>query len=303
MITAIDLFAGAGGFTCGALAAGVDVILAANHWQAAVDVHALNHPGVEHTCQDLRQMDFERLPDFDLLLASPACQGHSDAGRGSRSSGAASKHEADRNTALAVIECADKKRPAKILVENVERFQRWALFDWWCDGLRILGYHVEHAVVDAADLGIPQNRRRVLITASLAEPIVLPRPRRAHRPASSFLLDLDEGWAPVSSKPAGVQRRVARGRENHGRRFLTQHVTNHPGRSLDRPIGTVTTASMHWHLVDGQQIRPLSVAELAAAQDLPASYALPVQVALATRLVGNAIPPGMAEWAVRHVAA
>lgn len=301
MTTAIDLFAGAGGFTVGAERAGLDVILAANHWQAAVDVHSANHPGTQHRCQDLRQMDFEALPDFDVLLASPACQGHSYAGR-TPSANADVKHEADRNTALAVIECADKKRPRRILVENVAQFARWELFDWWCDGLRILGYDVTQTIVDAADLGVPQNRKRIIVAASLDGPVEFLPADLAHRPVTDVLLDIDKGWAPVSGKPVGVQARVARGRERLGGRFLTQHVTNHPGRDLARPIGTVTTASQHWHLVDGPMIRPLSIAELAAAQGLPAGYELPSQVTLATRLVGNAIPPAMAEWAVRSAA-
>lgn len=297
---AIDLFAGAGGFTQGAVNAGLDVVLAANHWPDAVAFHEANHPGTEHACQDVRQMDFSALPDFDVLLASPACQGHSEAGRGSSTARAEAKHEADRNTALAVIECADRKRPGTVIVENVARFTRWRLFDWWCDGLRLLGYHVTHAVVDAADLGVPQNRRRVIITASLEAPVDLPKPSISHAPVSSILGGVDEGWARVSSKPVGVRERVARGRENHGSRFLTQHVTRHPGRSLDRPIGTVTCASMHWHLVDGAQMRPLTTRELARAQCLPDSWELPVATSTATRLIGNAIPPVLAQWAIGH---
>ena len=54
MTRAIDLFAGAGGFTLGATRAGVDVVWAANHWKDAVAVHANNHPTIAHECQDLR---------------------------------------------------------------------------------------------------------------------------------------------------------------------------------------------------------------------------------------------------------
>ena len=67
---AVDLFAGAGGFSTGAELAGARVVWAANHWPAAVECHSANHPHVEHVCQDLRQADFSTLPAFDLLLAS-----------------------------------------------------------------------------------------------------------------------------------------------------------------------------------------------------------------------------------------
>lgn len=76
---AVDLFAGAGGFSTGARMAGARVLWAANHWPLAVQWHAANHPETEHACQDLQQADFREAPAHDLLLASPACQGHSPA--------------------------------------------------------------------------------------------------------------------------------------------------------------------------------------------------------------------------------
>ena len=102
---AIDLFAGAGGFTTGATAAGVRVVYAANHWRAAVDAHAANHPDVTHACQDLHQADWHKLPRHDLLLASPSCQGHSRA-RGKDKP----RHDAARSTAWAVVSCAEVHR-------------------------------------------------------------------------------------------------------------------------------------------------------------------------------------------------
>ena len=73
MIDTIDLFAGAGGFSEGARDAGCRVVWAANHWQAAVETHAANHPHTDHACQDLHQADWTAVPRHDLLLASPAC--------------------------------------------------------------------------------------------------------------------------------------------------------------------------------------------------------------------------------------
>lgn len=59
---AIDLFAGAGGFSTGAAMAGCRVVWAANHWPAAVQVHANNHPEALHVCQDLQQADWTQVP-------------------------------------------------------------------------------------------------------------------------------------------------------------------------------------------------------------------------------------------------
>ena len=51
MTTAIDLFAGLGGWSTGARAAGVQVLWAANHWPVAIEWHGANHPDTQHVRQ------------------------------------------------------------------------------------------------------------------------------------------------------------------------------------------------------------------------------------------------------------
>jgi hypothetical protein len=60
LMRAIDLFAGAGRLQHGRAMAGCKVVWAANHWPAAVQVHANNHPDTLHVCQDLQQADWTR---------------------------------------------------------------------------------------------------------------------------------------------------------------------------------------------------------------------------------------------------
>lgn len=120
---AIDLFSGAGGFTTGATMAGCNVVWAANHWPDAVATHASNHPTTLHSCQDLQQADWTQVPTHDLLLASPACQGHSRARAKDRA-----HHDAQRSTAWAVVSAAECHRPTVVLVENVPEFSAWALY-------------------------------------------------------------------------------------------------------------------------------------------------------------------------------
>ena len=157
-LTAIDLFAGAGGFTTGATQAGARVLWAANHWQAAVNAHAQNHPATVHACQDLHQTDWSTVPAHDLLLASPACQGHSRA-RGKEQP----RHDAARSTAWAVVSCLEAHRPAFGLVENVPELRKWVLYPAWRMALGALGYSIAEHVVDAADFGTPQNRERLFL--------------------------------------------------------------------------------------------------------------------------------------------
>jgi DNA (cytosine-5)-methyltransferase 1 len=298
-VKAIDLFAGWGGFTCGAELAGVDVVWAANHWPLAVRVHALNHPRTAHACQDLHQADWSALPRFDLLLASPACQGHSTASQPRRRG----YHDSMRSTAFAVTACADVTRPKAIIVENVPSFQRWALYTNWLDGLRVLGYHVTERVMTATDSGVPQLRKRLVVTATLK-----PRPLRlerasSQRPAFGPCIDLKaNGWRDVSKAPADTRARLETGLRRHGPRLLVQQTTGHRGLPLSEPIRTITTQD-HWLYVDGDRYRSLTMREYARGQGFPESYTWPDGLSRTDVLtgIGNAIPPPMARDAIRAV--
>lgn len=299
-MNAVDLFAGAGGFTLGAERAGIKVLACGNHWRTALDIHQQNHPNVNHICANLLELDMGRLPAHDLLLASPACQGFSEASQPTRRP----KHEADRNTAWAVIACAEAHRPATILVENVPRFAEWTLFALWRACLERLGYIVRVHIFDAADFGVPQTRRRLIVSARRGHALDLVAPQTPHR-AFATCIDWESpgegrGWEPIAKKPAGVRRRYAAARARHlGQRFLLHYDSYHRGRSLARPIGTITTKDQ-WALVDGPWVRMLTRRELMRAQSFPVTYALPTSKALAVRLLGNAIPPRLAESLCRQ---
>lgn len=297
-LTAVDLFAGLGGNTEGAAQAGVRVLRAANHWPEAVRVHQLNHPEAEHDVQDLQQCDFHKWPDFDVMMASPACQGFSVA-RGTD----APRHDVCRSTAWAVIACAEAKKPKALMVENVVEFTRWKLFPAWRACLETLGYVLHVNTLDAADFGVPQNRVRAFITGVRrdvsAEPVVVRSPALPHAPAAN-IIDWEGGsWSPVNRpgrSPATLER-VANGRSRLGERFLAPFYgsgSGKTGRSLDRPLGTVTTKD-RWMLVDGDRCRMLIPAESRRAMGFGDHYALPASNKVALHLLGNAVVPAVAK--------
>lgn len=289
---AIDLFAGAGGFSTGAVMAGCTVAWAANHWPAAVDVHADNHPGTEHACQDLHQADWTQVPAHDLLLASPCCQGHSKARGKDRP-----HHDAQRSTAWAVVSAAECHRPEAIVVENVPEFTDWALYPAWCQALAALGYTMSPHVIDAADHGVPQHRRRVFIVGTKsANPIRLHMPKR-ERVAAASIIDFDAPrWSQINKpgRSAATLARIEAGRAAHGERFLTAYYGNEKGgRCLSRPVGTITTRD-RWAVVDGDRMRMLSVEECRLAMGFPSTYRLPARSKDAMMMLGNAVCPPVA---------
>jgi DNA (cytosine-5)-methyltransferase 1 len=293
-MNAIDLFAGAGGFSTGARMAGCNVVWAANHWPLAVEWHAANHPQAAHVCQDLHQADWTRVPAHDLLLASPCCQGHSRA-RG-RANGNP-QHDASRSTAWAVVSAAEFHRPAFAVVENVPEFLQWALYPAWQAAMQALGYTLAPHVVDAADHGVPQHRKRLFIVAARAKhPLMLRLPQRTHTAAAN-IVDLSAGrWSRIDrpGRSPATLARVANGRVAHGDTFLTAYYGNERGgRSLHRPIGTITTRD-RWAIVRGDEMRMLSATECRAAMGFPIDYQLPAAHREAVHLLGNAVCPPVA---------
>ena len=290
----IDLFAGAGGFSEGAKAAGAEVVWAANHWPLAVQYHSANHPDAIHVCQDLHQANWGLVPGHDICLASPACQGHSPARGRERP-----HHDALRSTAWAVVSCLEYHRSSYCIVENVPEFLKWSLYPSWADAIGRLGYSLAPHIIDAADHGVPQHRTRMFLVLTRSKhPIKLTLPRRAHKPIGSVIEWDAHRWNPIN-KPGRSERTLARieaGRREFGDRFVAPYYSNGSGlkgRSIERPIGTITTVD-RWALIDEDRMRMLQPSELRAAMGFRKDYVLPETRREAIHLLGNAVCPRVA---------
>ena len=299
-VKAVDLFAGMGGNTEGARMAGIHTVWAANHWRQAVEVHEMNHPETRHECQDLHQANWADVPAHDLLLASPSCQGHSRA-RGTDKP----RHDAARSTAWAVVSCAEVHRPEFVLVENVPEMATWTLWPAWCKAMTALGYTLSPHVLDAADFGVPQNRVRLYVICTRTEaPLVLDQ-RTGSQPAIEPHIDWAAGkWRVIDGTLADKTRqRIAHGRKAFGDRFTFSYYGNTTtARSLDRPIGTLTTKD-RWAVVDGDRMRMLSADECRRAMGFRESYRLPKSTTLAKHMLGNAVAPPVIAAIITRIAA
>lgn len=290
-MNAIDLFSGAGGFSTGAVMAGVQVVWAANHWPAAVQVHANNHPDTAHVCQDLQQADWTLVPPHDLLLASPACQGHSRARGKDRP-----HHDAQRSTAWAVVSALECHKTESAVIENVREFTQWTLYPAWFAAMHALGYSLAPMVIDAADHGVPQHRQRLFIVATRSKhPIELHLPQREHAGIGQAIDWAAGKWSPINKpgRSAATLDRVRNGRARFGHRFVAPYFgsgSGLTGRCISRPIGTITTRD-RWALVDGDHMRMLSATEAKRAMGFPDTYQLPERHKDAMHMLGNAVVP------------
>ena len=315
--SAIDLFAGAGGFSTGANQAGVPVWGAANHWQEAVDCHAANHPETIHVRQDLQEADWTQVPKARILLASPACQGFSQNGQPARKGtggnvrpsahAAQEKSQRDRNTSMAVLSAADTIRPEFIAIENVPDMMRWEAFEAYHGMLRAYGYETHTQVIRATNYGGAQERDRMVITARLGHAAPILEPSYGPRAVTiAECLEPDEArvhrWKPVDSKSARMRIRVAKAQNEAGARCLWANVSESSGRPLDGHFPTSTTKSIgQWYIIDGDRMRTLSIREMARSMSLPESYVFPSQKALAGAMIGNAIDARVGRGIVEQI--
>jgi DNA (cytosine-5)-methyltransferase 1 len=170
--------------------------------------------------------------------------------------------------------------------------------------LNALGYQLAEHVIDSADHGVPQHRERLFVVGLLG--LAAPRltlPRRAHVPVST-VADFDAGrWALIEKpgRAAATLVRVAVGRAEHGERFaMSYYGSTRGGRSLSRPLGTLTTRD-RWALIDGDRMRMLSIPEAVKVMGFPEDYALPPDHKSAMHMLGNAVCPPVARDVVAAV--
>jgi DNA (cytosine-5)-methyltransferase 1 len=164
-IRAMDLFAGAGGSSCGARMAGVQVVAAVDVWPLAEKTYSDNFKGVKfynRKCERLSPQKIKReVGSIQLLIASPECTSHTCA------KGRAERSETSRMTAFHVIRFARLFRPRWIVVENVIHMRSWSRYQEWCDKLVKLGYNIREQILNSADFGVPQSRKRLFVICDL----------------------------------------------------------------------------------------------------------------------------------------
>lgn len=190
MIDYTDIFCGFGGSSIGLEAAGLQLKLAANHWDRAIETHAANFPDAEHLIADVSNYDMRRLPKTAVLWASPICTELSPAGgRRRRSAQLDLLEEAGhvptkgldrtRATFWDVVRATELHRYKVVMIENVVEAASWELFDVWLSAMAKLDYNYQFTSVSSAHIGddtnphAPQWRDRLYITFT-ALPLPLP---------------------------------------------------------------------------------------------------------------------------------
>ncbi|MEZ4887124.1 MAG: DNA (cytosine-5-)-methyltransferase [Chitinophagales bacterium] len=170
-IRVVELFAGVGGFRLGLERSNYKVIWS-NQWepstkkQHASMVYEARFGKENHSNQDIAKVDTSEIPDHDLLVGGFPCQDYSVATTLQNSKGLIGKKGVLWWSIHRILQEKENK-PSYLFLENVDRLlkspakQRGRDFAVMLQSLNQLGYAVEWRVINAAEYGMPQRRRRV----------------------------------------------------------------------------------------------------------------------------------------------
>lgn len=156
--TCISLFSGGGLADAGLIAAGFLPIGAVEYCARIAEVYATNF-GDHVRCESVMDTDFGTFDRPDLLWASPECKEFSQAKSGG------SEGPVQRAQAEAICRALTTLTPATFVLENVIGYGRSKSLARILDTLVGLGYWPEVSHVNAADFGVPQTRRRLIVRA------------------------------------------------------------------------------------------------------------------------------------------
>lgn len=177
-IRVVELFAGVGGFRVGMERASSSYkVVWSNQWEPSTKrqdaslIYCRRFGSDGHSNEDISAVPTAEIPDCDLLCGGFPCQDYSVATTLSRSGGIDGKKGVLWWQIYRILEEKGEKRPKYLMLENVDRLlnspatQRGRDFAIILASLSDLGYTVEWRVINAAEYGMPQRRRRTYIVA------------------------------------------------------------------------------------------------------------------------------------------
>ena len=292
MKTFCDLFCGSGGTSCGFVAAGFTPVCAVDFDKAALKTYAQNFPCAKRIEGDIRseqvQAELLSLPPVDCVIMCPPCQAFS--ARNLQEN----KSEDPKNLLpLISARLVVKMRPKSVFMEEVVQCRRLAaeLVDIFSNA----GYDVSHTVLFASDYGVPQKRRRFILTATRRDAQV-----SFTHPPTCAPISAGEALSRHPVPPMGPEVKAAtRERILELRRSNRRLIGgNYALMDLSKPSPTIhtqiTSSTGPYTIERGDKLHTLSIEEAARLQSYPPNFAFVGSKVAVRKQIGNSVPPMLA---------
>jgi DNA (cytosine-5)-methyltransferase 1 len=309
----VSHYCGIGGFTAGAVVAGIAPVLGIDYDPDICDAYELNFPevlradisriGVSAQLDPL--MPSNRAGKEVLIIqTSPSCKQYSAANRDRDST-------SDDATSLKhTFEWYVKLKPDYVVLENVTAYAKAPVFEEFVQLLRGMGYAVMLNFYDFADYGLPQNRKRLIMIAA-APGFRLPDPLTPHPAVSWYQAIMTEIPGLESTNLSKGQQAVLPGMlENMDGVGVLSSRVGYYGKSAPYRKHFETAPTIRASLADDGKggtrhnvmnfitsngCYKLSDRCLAILQGFPDWFRLTQDFRIAVRGIGNAVPPLIAE--------
>ncbi len=306
MPSAVSLFSGCGGSDAGIMNAGFNVLMANDILPYARDVYLANHAEIDYRLGDVAAID--AFPSAELLVGCYPCQGFSQGG----------VRKADRKFNTMYLEFAralTRIKPKAFIVENVSGMVRSNFLHLLEDQKRVFteaGYRVKSEVLNAADFGVAQERRRIFIVGlrdDLGMEYQFPEPTHGTNWASPHAT-MKDAIGDMPEWPEG---------EFYDREFHWYYLSRDRRRDWDKLSKTIVANPRHmplhpmspplqklehnvWRFSHEGRARRFSYREAARLQgfgDLVFLETKSGSLEMRYTVVGNAVPPPLFEAVAR----
>lgn len=324
-IAVVDFFSGCGGTSVGLRNSGMKIVAGIDNDADSAATFRLNFPEADFFESDVKELSSSSIekvmPKKGLVLFAGCapCQPFS------KQKKISAKEDPRRDLLLVFLKFIVELQPHFVLVENVPGLQKLdpksGPFQTFVDTLIEEGYEVDFGVVRAADYGVPQIRRRLVLVASRISKVRLPDPTHgsgliAYSTVAEWIKELpnisagqvdlaDPDHASMKLSERNIERIQATpeggSRLNWPQSLQLECHASYKGHtdvygrlSWDKPASGLTTKCISYsngRFGHPDQDRALSVREAALLQTFPPSFKLVGTLTSKARQVGNAVPP------------
>lgn len=306
MPTAVSLFSGCGGSDAGVIAAGFNVVMANDKLPYARDVYMANHPQTDYVLGDVTKI--ASFPAAELAVGCYPCQGFSQGG----------VRDPGRKINTLYLEFAralNQIRPKAFIVENVSGMTRRNFQHLLQDQIKVFteaGYRVVAKVLNAADYGVAQERKRIFIVGLRSDMrLDYEFPMPTHGVGEVPRVTIADALEGLPEWPEG---------EFYARDFHWYYLSRDRRRGWDEVSKTIVANPRHmplhpmspplkkrehnvWEFSAEGRARRFSYREASRLQGFDPGFVFPEtetsSLDMRYKVVGNAVPPPLFEVVAR----